>query len=77
VTPSIFLQTKTVAKHTQDVAVSADPSDETQMRVRFEGFEKDPKRFLKRVTTKVLDPGLFTSLVKKSHFIEANPGETI
>ncbi|SPF39043.1 hypothetical protein SBDP1_220030 [Syntrophobacter sp. SbD1] len=76
-TSAIFLQTKTVAKCTQDVAVSADPADETQTRVRFERFEKDSKSFMKRLTTKVLEPRLFISLVKESHFIETNPGETV
>ena len=54
--------------------MSANPSDEIQMRVRFEGFEKDSKSFMKRLTTKVLEPRLFISLVEKSLLIETDPG---
>jgi hypothetical protein len=75
--PAIFLQPKTVAKHTEYIAVCADPPDEIKTRIGFEGFQKDVQTPVKGLIAGRGETRLFERLLKKGFFIEADKRGTV
>ena len=75
-TPAVFLQSKPVAKHAKDIAVSADSPDKIEVRIGFEGFEKDFEGRVKRLIG-IVHARASISPLKKYLLIETDEGGTV
>ena len=71
-TLAIFQQTKTVAKHTQDIILGADLPNKIQTRIGFDGFHEDRKSMMERLITEIIEARLFEGLIEKGLLIETD-----